>query len=377
MKWTYREPDAPGKDLLLGAVLPDRSEEVFVRVARVYRQLGDARVLSIAQDNKVVHLVAHLLLSSGIPIEPHWKKRLEINQGRAERLFHACRRACRALEAAGCRPVVIEGASTYLTAGLPLATYEAGDVDVLVDPRTWRLVPEVLADAGFRRERRPGSTTSRMEFSFSESALGDTRQGDARPCWIEVTSVALERSRGPLRYSDQTQAWLERRACIEGSELWTLAPSDAVVMAAMHASLHYYVRSPALRLFLDIDRAVRQPGVDWAQVAAGIEAGGAVRRCVTSLVVARALLGSPVPDAVLERDSFSAERWRGVRLLLESEGVLARGAGAKLSLPKALVLDGLVTDEPLRGWVWAVVREVGRLALGRRGALRGNDGAEP
>lgn len=361
MRLTYRERSGHAQRVLLASAGVDRSPAVLADVAAAYRELGDAEILSSARRNKVVHLVAELLVSTGERIEAHWEERLRSNEERVQGLFESTFLATKALESAGCRPVVIEGASTYLTAGLPLATYEAGDVDLLVDPTHFTLVPEVLESVGFVREKRAGSTTSRVELVRRDAA--------GRAHWIEVCRAALERSRAPLRYAARSRVWIDRRVLAKNGDVRVLHPNDAVVMAAMHASLHYFVRPPGLRLYLDLDRTARRADVDWGEVVAEIEVGGATRRCHTALVVARALLGTPVPDWVLERHRFGPFRWGALRAILEREGVIA-DSRKKLGFLKTAAVDALITDATPVEWLRDAVQTAGAELLARRGVRR-------
>lgn len=340
--FTYREPVFEGAELLLIAASSARTAADKQEARHIYRTLGDQKCLEIAERNQVVPLVAELLCSVGGGVEHHWRERLSNNASRVGALLEACLRGLQCLELEGCRPTVIEGGATLLAHDMPLDTFGARDIDVLVDPLRWHDAAAILEGAGFRPGKRQNATTIRRSF-FSVDARG-TRH------WIELAPTPFERAWTPLPHEDPTPAWLDRR--VESRlypEARVLELHDSVVMGAMHASLHYFVRAPGLRLYLDLDRPARSAEIDWNEVGRRITGLGPRRRCFASLIVSRSLLGTPVPDDVLSRAPFSGLRWGGVQRILETEGVLV-GKQPKLGRLKTVLLDALVSDEPLPQW---------------------------
>src|SRR5690606_18100028 len=88
---------------------------------------------------------------------------------------------------------------------------------------------------------------------------------------------------------------------IPGTAARLLSPEDNMIQVALHTAKHSYVRAPGLRLHTDVDRLARLAAPDWDRVAAMVEALQTTTAVYLSLAMARALLGAPVPPAILDR----------------------------------------------------------------------------
>ncbi|MGE0323054.1 MAG: nucleotidyltransferase family protein [Polyangiaceae bacterium] len=300
--------------------------------------LADLR--KVASANKVEALVGDALSSAGRRIDPSWQSLVDNNQRRVRELLRCAEEACAALSGRACASAVIEGGSTLLEAGVSPAGYGAGDLDILVPVDRWETAQKVMRELGYSSQDRRGRPTKRREYA---------RPG-AETVWLEVGCQPFDRMWVPLRYRDRCDAWLRRRQPSKAnSGLDVLNPTDAITLAGFHASLHSYVRSPALRLQIDIDRAARVPGIEWGRVVAEAKDMGISRRVFCSFAIAKALFQSPIPESVLQRLFPGETWWKQVRSLLEGERVLTDGR-PKLRGGKALWLDALLNERGAIAW---------------------------
>jgi len=78
-----------------------------------------------------------------------------------------------------------------------------------------------------------------------------------------------------------------------------------------------------------------------------------VTRVATSLAMARGLLGTPVPDAVLASLGVAPTRWAAVRRLVAREGAVGAGR-RKLGPLRTVQLDALLDDRGVLAWARGV-----------------------
>jgi hypothetical protein len=293
----------------------------------------------VAEENRVETAVGstvrNVLGDEQLP--ESWLKRLQTNERRVRALVSSAEAAGSELERKGCAYAVIEGGGALLGSGLPWDAYGAGDLDILVQKGGHVAAAEVLCKAGFcARPRGHRAATERVEY---------WRNTGAGELWLSVGEVAFERSWIPIQYHDRSAKWLERRIRSDRSRnLQILHPDDAVVFVGIHTSMHSFVRSPGLRLYLDIDRLARSNRIDWQYVLAEANRVGLRSRVLVSLELSRALLGTPIPEGLWSRE----RRLELILALLRREGVFLH-EGPKLRRGNALALDLLLeAHRPLR-----------------------------
>ncbi|MBX3181867.1 MAG: nucleotidyltransferase family protein [Polyangiaceae bacterium] len=339
----YREPASAASRALLLTARAEQTEASRRELRAACGSLGQPILRRAAQQNRCEALVGVTLRELlGEAFDPSWRRAVEENRARVDALTGALLEALQALEACGARGAVIEGGSTVFSAGLAPAAYGAGDFDLLVDEDRFNDCLEALAARGFQAPERAGrAITSRVQLRHPSTV---------RELWIEVGARAFDRLWVPLRLKQPAAHWLARRQPGVDPRVWVLHPSDALCVALVHASLHSYVLSPALRLQVDIDRAARHPGVDWDEVTHTLREMGAATRAFASLMLARALLGTPIPEQALTRLMPNGARWDSLRRLLEAEGVLTDGR-PKLRGSSRVRLDYLLWDAPRRAWL--------------------------
>jgi hypothetical protein len=129
-----------------------------------------------------------------------------------------------------------------------------------------------------------------------------------------------------------------------------LEPTDLLVQVAIHTSMHAYVLSPGLRLHVDVDRVVRDNEIEWYRFVDQVNGMKTATRVFFSLTLAKAILGTPVPDDVLDALAPAEWRRRAMDRLLARAGLTREG---KASLPKTwrMAVDRVLDERSTFGWV--------------------------
>ena len=92
---------------------------------------------------------------------------------------------------------------------------------------------------------------------------------------------------------------IARSVAIEGSDIRLLAPLDNLIQVCLHTAKHTYVRAPGLRLHTDVDRIVRYNKIDWTAFTMKARELHVTTAVYFSLAIPEALMGTPIPEAVL------------------------------------------------------------------------------
>lgn len=240
----------------------------------------------------------------------------------------------------------IEGASVLLGTGMPTAAYCSNDLDLLVEAGGLAEIHTVLTSIGFHATDRRGQRTLRVEYR---------RVMEQGTQWLEVGEAVFDRRWVPLSFEADPREWLDRRVpSPRWPSLFTLEPTDALVVATVHASMHSYVRAPGIRLYAEIDRIIHDLSIDWEAFVYRVRAVGASTRVYVSLMVAEGLVGTPIPTSVLDALAPPDAVRQRLLALVSRIGVLGV-TGRRLGPVRTIQLDRLLDDRKTVDWLAAVV----------------------
>jgi hypothetical protein len=300
-----------------------------------------------AEKNKVEYLVGAKLkdaFGSGF-LDPDWESALASNEQRVQALIEAASDAMRGLRVRGFRFAVVEGGGTLLSYGLPCGGFQSGDLDVLVgDEREMRVIYSHLREIGLAAECTKPALASRSVFDILRDGIRVGR--------IEVSPEPFDRAFYPLLAGGRHAVWLARSVPSRRSpDLSVLDATDAVVQACIHTSLHSYVRSPGVRLYVDIDEPACRGVVDWSRL---VEEAFILRmptRIFVSLAIAADLLGTPIPRWVLAALCPSEARLKAIRLILGPYRVFRQEGFRPFPVVRAPILDAALDDRGPTRWL--------------------------
>ena len=341
----YRERHDAMGELLLLAVRGGHDAFDLERLRSLHGALDDEEIFEAARKNKVTHAVGDgLERALGASLSERWTAALAENGARVEALLDAVEALTSGLSELGIPSAAVESAGVMLGSDLSTRALGSGDLDLLLPESDWERALELAAKLGLERGDREGQMTTRR----AKLRAGD-EQG--RELWIEACAHPFERTWVPLRVNDRAALWLERAVpSRKRPSICVLEPHDALAFVALHTSLHSFVRSPGLRLHMDVDRIARDNPMDWRRAVEEIQLLGTSTRSFVSLMMARGVLQTPIPDSALEVIAPPTARWEKLRELLESEGVLV-GSTPKLGRAQTLRLDLLLEDGGPASWL--------------------------
>jgi hypothetical protein len=173
-----------------------------------------------------------------------------------------------------------------------------GDLDLLVRLADLDRATTALEAAGFRRPRTDSPAQARMRRrTFHEAVF--VRGGQH----VDLHWCLAKRVHA-VPYETDGLCERHRTVPVGSRDVPTLGPDDTVLGLCIHGSSHAWQR---LVWVADIARCLhRDRAVDWARVCATADAGGYLRMVLVPVLLARRLLGAPVPpplDDHLRRDA--------------------------------------------------------------------------
>jgi Uncharacterised nucleotidyltransferase len=270
------------------------------------------RLLSLARRHRVAGSLLHYLKSHCLHLVPvDARNRLEAHRATiiAQNLRLTAQLALilDQFSRAGIRAVAFKGPTLASIAYGDLGLREFSDLDLLVGRGDIERAITILASLDFQpRVDVPKSCARR--FFASENALGLRRASDR--CLVELHWSLTPRYIGFHQDLDEI-CDSSARANPGGKPMSTLAPEFLLLFLCVHASKHYWER---LAWLSDIAHlTVASPPLDWDRLLIEAEQSGSFRMLLLGLVLARDLLGAPVPASVAARADADRVAWRLAR----------------------------------------------------------------
>jgi hypothetical protein len=249
------------------------------------------------------------------------------NVVRNMRISQQLRELLAAFDKAGLPVIVLKGAYLAEHVYENRAQRFMLDIDLLVLPDTLRAVQVLLQDLGYHGQLK-ALTPLDNECPFGRPGA---------PATVDLHWNLTYAVKEPS--IDDASLW-ERSESVqfEGSPAKVLSPEDLLLHLCMHASYHHEFGG-GLRMVLDVAVLCNRVGqaLDWGTVVRQAAAWRWDRGTYLCLLLARDMLGAPVPEAVLadlSRYIPSPPTELAMELVLS-------GADKSVSVPKALHLHAL------------------------------------
>lgn len=261
--------------------------------------------------NEVGPIVAHALLEVfGTEISNHQTCTdiLDRSERRMNILMDQLDEVAERLAPEGIRMIGLKNAGIARGLFPERALCPMGDLDVLVSRERYVEAHHLIVENGFTLDTRGTVESGDLEEGLLSGGTEYRKMVGDEEVWFELQWRPVA---GRWIRSDQEPDGAEliaRSVPIDGSQVRLLAPADNMIQVALHTAKHTYVRAPGLRLHTDVDRLTRYQTPDWGQVELMADTLEIRTAVYFSLVMARALLGTPVPERTLEH--LAPERWR-------------------------------------------------------------------
>jgi hypothetical protein len=321
----------PAEELLLLTIKNGKTERERQRIRSLYAEVGDRRALEISVDNKLTPMMAHGLLEGvgEANLPSHWALTHRGTEERVTACLDEVDRLSLLLEAHGIRSVIMENGGIARFVAPCRGCFASNDFEILVDKSKVPLVEEILLREGLGRDPRMRTMWGNTQQSdFYGWHVYHQRLNNGIEFRVNVMWKPLLRRWMPSPFQLSAADLLSLSVAVPNprTALRVLPPALYLLLCSLHTASHSYVRGPGLRLQLDVDHLVRRTAIDWEWfMSLAMEQG--VRTVVfPSLAIPAGLLGTPVPQYVLERLVPSSEKQQLILNLLRRASVFNRGS---------------------------------------------------
>lgn len=287
------------------------------------------RFVALAEENGASGLIAsHIsdLNSQGLipgPVAAHFATRAIGIAAMSMRTTAVVEQIYKIAAPLGIPLIVMKGAAvSHLLYENP-STRFSGDIDLLCKEEDYTRLHDALTSAGFVAEderQLPGKCSS-LETAFEQHFR---TPGDGIPIELHVDSIKLG-----VKPNNADSVW-ERAIPVNIGKTTALSLSyrDLALMLPVHLHRHGFTR---LAWFKDIELLIKNHGheIDWDLVVSDAEAEGATSSLWLTLGLLRDMLGTDLPEGLVQKLRPSPLTRLGWRLIWPRKRVLALEASTK------------------------------------------------
>lgn len=287
----------------------------------LYSGLTDDVAWEVAAEHELEGAMAHKLLDAGGAKSERWQEAHDRIAKRIGAYLSEVDRLAELLAAKGIPLVALKNAGIargiYTCAGCS----PMGDVDLLVRRADYVAVHEFLLSEGYTcNSRNPTESGTVHEGKLTGGTEYQKELPGAGTFWLELQWRPVS---GRWLRPDQEpngDELLARAVSIPGTAVKILCPEDNLLQVCLHTAKHSYLRAPGLRLHTDVERIVRNQKIDWDAFVSRARSLRVRTAVYFSLWLPAKLLGTPVPEHVLEALSPSAAKKRAILSILLRAG---------------------------------------------------------
>lgn len=295
-----RTPNQQTYSLPLLCARPGADDYAAARIRALVESGPDwGGLLVAAADHGVAPLVCHRLIAAGGDgLPPPWREKFQEECARNTRrnLFLVAElfRVLAALGRRGLRATPYKGPVLAAQVYGDIALRQFADLDIVLPQGQIVEAHRALSDLGFHSDT-PGFETPTVsgrvpgQYAYRDRASGT---------YVELHTEATLRY-APCRFDlDQLLARRET-VLLAGGEVRTFSAEDTLVLLGVHGSKHFWDR---LGWIADIAALAAGPGhLDWELSLERARSLGAERMVLLGACLARELLETELPEAVVER----------------------------------------------------------------------------
>ena len=256
-----------------------------------------------------------------------------------------------ALDNAGIETVLMKGTPLAYTVYADPACRLKGDLDIWLPPVQLPAAIMALRPLGYAPRDKSDRPAAFISLTGGEQQLfgRDPGAGLVELQWPALRGEWVRRAAAV----DHDAIWARRVVVpIEGRSTWAMAPEDLLIHLCLHLAINHGFGEPALRNLLDIHLVAVRLSPNWVAVAERAHTWRLATMVWTTLSLAVALWGTPVPDAVLVALQPGPVRRRAIAALDLANAVLEMRPGAYSY--RRFVIQMLLTDRLRDAWrlVW-------------------------
>lgn len=269
-----------------------KKSEVIIRSNEFYK---------VAQEHELVSTIgAKLVKKVGLELGDPWKKEMEETRARLGFLFAKVEEIGAELNKNGIPLILLKNGGIAIDIMDDLAECPMGDIDMLCRKSDFHKAHEIILKHGFNFKFRSIYEFENLDEAFADGSTEYSIQNGNETAWIElawrpVAGRWIRKDKEP-----DADALIEASHKAKRSVNRVLSNEDNLLQVSCHTAKHSYVRAPGYRLHLDVDRIVSNNDIDWNLFIKKVNEVHSRVAVYFSLYLAREILGTNIPEDVLD-----------------------------------------------------------------------------
>ena len=235
-----------------------------------------------------------------------------------------------------------------------LGCFCSNDVDFYCWNIDFEKMDRLLATFGFAlSERRNRRKAFAREYKSSNAI--------SEEFWLNFQWKPVTRRK--IRLCDQRKIMARYQTFFQMTENYgdtsikLFKPECNVYLNCIHISSgHYYILSPGLRLYVDIDRPIRARKIDWAQIRKWVEEDEIGMRSDLVLKISERVLDTPIPANAYTSLVMSARFTRMMNSIINWKTMELKQPRGKLQYKLFCIRVELLSDG--RNWLFALLNRL-------------------
>ena len=183
-----------------------------------------------------------------------------------------------------------------------LGSHPMGDIDLMISKNDFLEAHDEIISAGFKLEFRSKYEENDISVAFKNGGAEYSKKIDNGDLmWLELSWRSVSGRWINQNKEPKADDLLSRVIPAPISGIYLLSPEDNLLQVAIHTAKHTYFRAPGIRLHLDVHRVCKLFEIDWQLFLQAVESSGTKTAVFFSLITAKNMLGTPIPDEIIEK----------------------------------------------------------------------------
>ena len=282
----------------------------------------EEKLYSYAKRDEISSHVAFVLKSSGLKYKTCWNDDYEKVDTKITILMDTLEKVAIKLKEYCIDIVALKNAGIAKGLYNNNACSPMGDLDLLVKTSDFKKAHEViLNDLGFIFEFRSEFEIEDLNAAFRGGGTEYYKIIEGHKVWLELQWRPIAGRWIQPHNEPNGNVLMDASINIEKSLVKILAPEHNLLQVALHTAKHSYVRAPGFRLHSDVDRVVRFQQINWVHFVSLVVKLKLKTAVYFSLFFAKELLGTPIPNEVINKLRPIWYRERIIRHYLKKAGI--------------------------------------------------------
>lgn len=312
------------QDEYVGLMLDLSSERRKDSVKGRLKNINMKKLYDLCEEHELHGVVAsHIQNEKLCTLPSYWMEAYQKEEDRLSFLKNKAKEICGLMLENGIPMVILKNGGIMADIVDDAAACPMEDIDSLVRKEDFYQAHEILVKNGFVFKFRSVYEKEELEQAYldgsTEYYIPMPNGGDM---WFELSWRAIAgRWIRPDKELD-TKELFSRIHYAKNTAVGILSPEDNLLQVCIHTAKHSYVRSPGLRLHLDVERIVSHENIDWELFVQRTIETHVCTSTYYSLLIPKILFGTPIPEWVLERIRPKKQKQRKLEKIFAKVGLL-------------------------------------------------------